>query len=196
MKAAHRKIATALAALANHGEKTEDLACSLLKVVKEHEIRTLPEFDEAIKAAYDENGWNTRQGRPSTERRIKVPHTVRTYVWEMRSALRDGLEIWTFKTFYELRLARGNMKQEKTPAANGNGGTASAALPDVPELEGVRISGGDAPNGALFHDMILLFATIEEGQRLMLARQLNQLLHKYQLAAPAPKPPKRAAATG
>lgn len=194
-KAALQQFATALKSLGTAGDKTENLAAKLLAVVKSQQVRTSADLDATVKGAYGLNGWNTRQGRPSAEKRAKVPNTVRTYVWELRSAMRDGIPIWQFKNFYELRLARGKVKAKADRKA-GNAGNAGPSLPDLPELVGVRVASADTPNGALFHDLVICFAVIPEGQRALLARNLNRLLHRYQLAAPAPAVSRKKKATG
>lgn len=186
--------AKALAELGAQGEKTEDLASSLLRIIKEQMVRTIEDLDAVITAAYDLNGWNTRQGRPTVEKRAKVPNTVRTYMWELRSAVKDGVPVWNFKTFYEVRLARKKAKVVAKPVVADDGRV--NVLPDLPELDGVRISHGDAPTGSLFHDLILLFVTIPDEQRVLLERNLSRLLHKYQVAAPAVVAPVKRKATG
>lgn len=177
-----KKLASVLLAIGTDGEKLETRASLLLAFVKDNDVRTLDDLNAAVIAAYGMNGWNTRQGRPTAERRDKVPTSVRTYVWELRSAMRDGLPLWTYKTFYELRLARGKLRQKNAAAPV----IASNPLPDLPELTGVRVSSVDAPNGHLFHDLLLTFATIPDAQRMLLARNLERLLAKYQ-AVPAEK---------
>lgn len=172
-----KKFALILAAIGTQGEKVEGMGASLLSSLRAQGVKTLEDFDAAITAAYQVNGWNTRQGRPSAEKREKVPNTVRTYVWEMRSALKDGIHIWTCKTFYELRIARAKARKAPVVAAE------SSSLPKLPELQGVRITGVDAPNGALFHDLALVFAVIPEAQRTLLSRSLERLLRAYQGAA-------------
>lgn len=178
VETAVKKLAVALAAIGTHGEKVEALATTLIRTVKEQGVRTLDAFDESIKGAYDLNGWNTRQGRPTAEKRGKVPHTVRTYVWEMRSALKEGVEIWDCKNFYELRVARAKLAAKAKKAAQP-GHSAGDALPDLPEVTGVRLYGHE-PTGALLHDLILTFVTVSKAQRALLARNLARLLAQYE----------------
>ena len=173
-----RKLAAALAAIGTQGEKVEALATTLIRTVNEQGARTLADFDLAVTAAYDLNGWNTRQGRPSGEKRGKVPHTVRTYVWELRSALKDGVPIWDMKNFYEMRVARAKLAA-KAKKASLPGHSAGDALPDLPEVTGVRLYGQE-PTGALLHDLILTFVTVPKAQRVLLARNLTRLLAQYE----------------
>jgi hypothetical protein len=189
-------LAALLVNLAAVGEQTEQAAGSLLRMIESQNIRDVKAFDAAIVAAYTENGWNAKPGRPSvdSDRRV-VPHTVRTYVWEVRSALREGLPVWTFQTFYVLRMARKAKKEQV--AGSGAAPSAAASAPStepggnghpsvlVPEdakqdFEGVRIGGGAGPNGALFHDLMVCYLNLRPEDRALLGRQLARLLHKYQ----------------
>lgn len=178
-----KALAAALAKIGTQGQKTEDLASTMLRTVKA--VRTIEAFDATVKAAYEINGWNSRQGRPSAEKRDKVPNTVRTYVWEMRSALKTGVKVWECKNFYELRIAHGKAREKAVKKAarnapvNGNGGL----LPDIHEFAGTRVTGQE-PNGALFHDLILVFALLAPEQRVLLGRNLNRMLHRYQMVIP------------
>ena len=62
----------AVKALGSAGEKVETMACKILAAIPKD--ITSDELDALIVHAYEVNGWNTRQGRPSAEQRGKVPH--------------------------------------------------------------------------------------------------------------------------
>ena len=170
------KFATAVKALGIAGEKVESLAGKILAAIPKD--ITPDELDTVIVAAYEANGWHTRQGRPSAEKRDKVPHTVRTYMWELRGAVREGLPVWKYDSFYELRIARAKLKKIETPAKREE--PKDTPLPDLPELKGVRLASADTPNGALFHDLVLTYTVIPETQRALMARNLERLMHRYQ----------------
>lgn len=182
---AHVLIAQALAAVAEQGEKVESTAGTLLQSVRDGNIRTLEAFDEAVTKAYEVNGWNVRRGKPTSERRL-VPASVRTYVWELRAALIAGVPVWTFKSFYEVRMAR---QKVAAPAAQGGSRTQVSAgtetQSDLPALVGVRMTNGTEPNGGLFHDMILLYTKLNADARVLLERNLSRLLHRYQTELPS-----------
>lgn len=183
-------LAVPLAEIATTGEKVERAAVTLLTAIRQGDLRSLGAFDDAVNAAYEANRWHTRPGRPAKDRR-SVPHTVRTYVWEIRSAYRAGLEVWKFKTMYELRMAR---KAEKESAvettATESEEQAQVTIPAsvAQDLEGVRVLAIRQPNGALFHDLISLFIQLPDDQRALLGRQLARLLHRYQAAQSVPAP--------
>lgn len=185
------KFAKVLAAIGKTGQKTEQVSAGLLRLLRENKVRTVADLDTVIAQAYAINGWNTRKGRPTGDKRDKVPHTVRTYVWEMRSAMRDGLPAWSYATFYDLRVARGKLRQiEAKEATAGN-----PPLPTLPELKGVQVSSTNV-NGALLHDLILLFAAIPDDQRILLAKNLERLMGRYSAAVPAVAEPAKKRATG
>lgn len=196
VKQAPATLAKPLAKLAEVGGKVEQAAMGLLTAIRHENIRTLGMFDDYIAAAYTENGWNARPGRPSGKERRAVPHTVRTYVWEIRSAYRAELEVWKFRTMYQLRTARKAAKDAEREAAQ-----ASETTTDTPQMEegetiggvevtpevqqdlmGVRIVAPRQPNGALFHDLIACFIALPGEERALFGRQLARLLHRYQSA--------------
>lgn len=177
-------LAPALREIAKYGEKVEASATGLLSAIRTNDIRTLDMFDSHVLAAYQANKWHTRPGRPSKDRR-SVPHTVRTYVWEIRSAFRADVKVWTCKTMYELRLKRKAALDsvsavETTTGENGDSGELPAGVAE--DLKGVRITGPEEPNGALFHDLVLCFLGLPQDQRALFGRQLARLLHRYQPA--------------
>ena len=184
-----KQLASALAAIGAQGEKVEATAVSLLKAIKTAGVRSLEQYGEAVKAAYDLNGWNTRQGRPTAEKRSKVPTTVRTYVWELRAAIKEDIKVWEFKTMYDIRMARAKLRRKaaSAPPVAAN----DPVIADLPELEGVRVSHAEAPTGSLFHDLILTFAALEDDRRLLLARNLARLLKQYRPDAIAATPSRK-----
>lgn len=175
-------LAGPLKEIAATGQRVEAAATTLLTAIRRADLQTLGAFDDAINAAFEANKWNARPGRPAKDRR-QVPHTVRTYVWEIRSAYRVGLEVWTFKTMYELRMRKKALQEADAVEATGDGeDTPAVTIPEevTQDLLGVRIVDIKRPNGALFHDLICAFVALPQGDRALLGRQLARLLHKYQ----------------
>lgn len=192
MEKIEMKFAKVLAAIGQTGQKVEQVSAGLLRLLRENKVRTVADLDAVIAQAYAINGWNIRKGRPTGDKRDKVPHTVRTYVWEMRSAMRDGLPAWSYATFYDMRIARGKLRQVEAKASAAAG---TQALPTLPELKGVQVSNTNT-NGALLHDLILLFVAIPEDQRVMLAKNLERLMGRYSAAVPVIAEPAKKRATG
>jgi hypothetical protein len=184
-------LAAPLRDIASTGEKVEAAATGLLSAIKRADLRTLGAFDDAIAAAFEANKWNARPGRPAKDRR-QVPHTVRTYVWEIRSAYRAGLEVWTFETMYEVRMAKKALTEraaEVTAEVPVPGEVKEAPIPeDVQQtLIGVKVVDVKRPNGALFHDLICTYILLPGGERALYGRHLSRILHKYQAAVPEVK---------
>lgn len=190
-------LAVALSGLAQMDAQVEQTASKLLVTVKAQNLTTIEAFDEAIAKAYAENGWQVGSGRPKkgeTERR-NVPHTVRTYVWELRSAYREGLEVWKFATFSALRTARRAIAEAPTPSTTTGTGSTDGnghGFTVPPELEqdflGVRLAGTE-PNGALWHDAMLTYAKLPAEHRAMYGRQMSRLTHRYQPMTAQPAAP-------
>ena len=185
-------LAVALEQLARVGKMAEDKAAYLLNTVKNEKLVTLEAFDAAIKTAFAALGWNTRPGKPKAgEERRAVPHTVRTYVWEIRSAIREGVDVRKCKTLYELRQARHALKP--TPAAATGPDTQATDAEAYPaELRqafvGVRLTDRDAANGGLWHDAMVLHLRMPADQRAMFEGQVGRVLRKYAGYMPAPAP--------
>jgi hypothetical protein len=187
--AANGTLAAALAGLAQVGEQSEVAAASVLSLITAQDLRTLKAFDAAVADAYTANGWHAKPGRPSvkTDRRA-VPHTVRTYMWEVRAAYRADLPVWTYPTFYALRMA---LRAKRTPAAApapvtdiGTTNVPAVIPPEVaPKFEGVRVMATDKPNGAIWHDLAVCYLGLPPAEQALLERQLSRLLHKYQPVA-------------
>lgn len=166
--------------VAQQGEKTEDVAASILRIVKDGGIRTAEAFKAAVQEAYVHNGWQAKQGRPKGVRvvnRRRIPHTVRTYVWEINAAFQAGVKVWNADTFYALRLARLHNQGRKAVRATAASKTEKSF--EQPELKGVRITDGEKPNGSLFHDLVLCYLKADEGIKGLLSRNLSRLLHRY-----------------
>lgn len=170
-----KKLARTLADIAVQGGALETTADTILAIVKSH-ARTLPVFDLAVREAYVENGWKAGQGRPRGDQdtSILVPGTVKTYVSEVRRALRLKVQISRVSTFGELRtLVRKSVKRVETKR---NAGPA--------ELVGVRLARPGALIGVAFHDLSVLYAALPDDQQATLKRQVDRLVTHYRKALP------------
>ncbi len=158
--------------IAAAAEKLEDTASHILKVVADINASDLETFDQLVREAYRQNGWNERPGRPSTEAATTVPKIVRTYVSEIRAAFRLGLKVRTFESFYQLRMAIREKREQLEAEAN-------VAAKSWPALRGVKVSSPDKLNGALFHDLIVIYDHLDEESGAALERSVKRLLGKY-----------------
>lgn len=165
-------MAGVLQMLAIESEKAEDTAAKFLRIVKEQKLKTVEVFDEAVKAAYEANGWHTTPGRPKIgDERANVPHLVRTYVWEVRSAIQHGINVARCESFYELRRLRAKARSAEREAP---------AEPPIPELEGVRVA-KDSPNGAFIHDLALALLSLTPRKRLALVKDIAEVLDRHRV---------------
>lgn len=162
------KLSTILAHLAEKSGPVEDTAAGILRIVRDLKLRKVESFDEAVKEAYEANGWHTTAGRPAQgDDRGNVPHLVRNYVWEVRAALRDGINVGRCESFYALR-------QLRAKARNGDHG--DPAEPLIPELAGVSVRATAKPNGGLIHDLALALIAMRPRARLTLVHDLVRFL--------------------
>lgn len=178
------QLARVFASVAESEQSMESTAAGILAIVKGNKINTVDRWDEAVAAAYEANGWNTRAGRPNGDQtpRMPVPTTVSSYAALVRTALRTRMKVSKYETFTALRVAMA--KRNGRTDHRGNGKQAAATLRDIhtgPVAEsfvGVEIDKAE-PNGALFHDLGVVYAKLPEEHQAMLGRQLARLLHKY-----------------
>jgi hypothetical protein len=187
-----RGLARTFRRLAANAQRLEDTATHILNSVSETKVRDVESFDRLIRAAYQQNGWNERPGRPAGEGQAAtvVPPVVRTYVSEVRAAIRLGLEIQRFESFYQLRTALRERREQHLAATVLEAGRRSA-------LRGVRLSSPDKLNGALFHDLIVIHHQLDEESGAALERALKRLFGKYRKLAgelSETEPPEQAAA--
>lgn len=178
------QLARVFASVADAEQSMESTASGILAIVKDSKITTVDRWDEAVAAAYEANGWNTRAGRPNGDETPKqpVPATVSSYAALIRTALRNRMKVYKYDTFTALRVAMA--KRNGRTDHRGSGKPTTASLRDIhtgPVAEsfvGVEIDKAE-PNGALFHDLGVVYAKLPEEHQAMLGRQLARLLHKY-----------------
>lgn len=170
-----KKLARIFADIATQSGQTETTADAILALVKTG-ARDLETFNQVVREAYVENGWKAGQGRPSAAQGalVLVPRTVKTYISEVRRALRLKLQIGRVKTFSELRtLLRKRVQRSQNRRHRGPA-----------ELVGVRLAQPDVLNGATFHDLSVLYVALPEGQQETLKRQVDRLVVQYRKALP------------
>jgi hypothetical protein len=178
------QLARVFASVADSEQSLESTASGILAIVKDNKINTVDRWDEAVEAAYEANGWNKRAGRPANgeEPKLPVPTTVSSYVALVRTALRNKMKVYKYDTFTALRVAMA----KRNGRADHRGGNGSIAPGGKLNLKGpvaesfidVDIQKAE-PNGALFHDLAVVYATLPAEHQSMLGRQLAKLLHKY-----------------
>jgi hypothetical protein len=180
---ARLKAATALArvfaAVAEAEYQTESTAAGILAIIKDKDVTTVEKWNEAVKDAYEKNGWNVRVGRPTNGAKAMqaVPQTVASYVSLVRAALRAKMRVAKYDSFTALRVAMA----KRNGRADHRGGVRGAAIPkDLREnFRGTPIANHAETNGALFHDLGAVFIHLPADHRAMFGRQLNQLMAKY-----------------
>lgn len=170
------KLARVFSELVDGGKKLDSVAADILAIVAEARVRTVDAFNPLVSAAYQQNGWNPRAGRPSADTKGlgEVPGTVRTYVTTIRRALRRGIDVSKMETFYELRQALRKAK----------GRSSSASMRGLDEetrsnFEGVGIDATNDLNGALIHDVGVIYARLPKSHRTLFERQLQHLVSRY-----------------
>ena len=170
------KLARVFSDLVDGGQKLDNVAAGILAIVAEAKVRTVENFNPLVSAAYEANGWNPRPGRPSAETKDmgEVPGTVRTYVTTIRRAFRRGIDVAKMKTFYELRQA-----VRKTKTSRRSLGVRGLDDEAKGNFTGVGIDTSRDLNGALIHDVGVIYAKLPKAHRLLYERQLQQLVSRY-----------------
>jgi hypothetical protein len=168
------QLARVFASVADSEQSLETTAAGILSIVKDNKINTVDRWDEAVGAAYAANGWNTRAGRPNGDETPKqpVPATVSSYVALVRTALRAKMRVAKYDTFTSLRVALAKRNGRTDHRGNGKstapGGRLNLKGPVAESFVDVDIQKAE-PNGALFHDLAVVYAKLP----------LPRLLHKY-----------------
>jgi hypothetical protein len=173
------KLARAFRTVAGQEQQLESTASGILAIVRGAGKMTVGKFDKLVSAAYAANGWNARAGRPNGKeaKHEPVPGTVRTYVTTIRRAMRAKLQVGTYKTFTALRTALEAKKGRGHKRANGHN---VLRLPAPVAEQFAGVDGLSAkPNGALFHDLGVLYAKLPSEHQSMFERQVKRIMAKY-----------------
>lgn len=195
------KLARVFHALGEQEKRTETTAAAVLTIVKSAKINTVEEFDPVVYAAYEANGWNARPGRPAGDAEPKddVPSTVRTYVTWLRTALREGLNLKRFGTFYELREA---VRAKHAAQAAPRPATRTEVIPAEgpppmridfvparvkPDIEGIAytagnvalVNGSEKGHAGLFKNLLLIYANVPAATRREMREKLVAIVNEY-----------------
>lgn len=177
------KLARVFRTVGEQEQQMESTASAVLSIVKDAKALSLKKFDKLVRAAYAENGWNARSGRPAKggEPKLAVPGTVRTYVTVIRQALRQHMKVGKYKTFSALRSALGRKSSTGLRRVNGRrNGSNILRLPAPVAMNFVGVDIEDKkPNGALFHDLGLVYAKLPAEHQPLFERQVKRLMAKY-----------------
>jgi hypothetical protein len=178
------QLARAFASVADVEGSLESTASTILAIVKDNKITTVERWGEVVEEAYAANGWNTRAGRPNGDEtpKLPVPATVSSYVALVRTALRNKMKVGKYETFTALRVAMAKRNGKSDHRGNGRsvnpGGRLNLKGAVAESFVDVDIQKAE-PNGALFHDLAVVYAKLPPEHQAMLGRQLARLLHKY-----------------
>ena len=166
-------LANDLNAIARKARGLDSAADTMLANAKKY--KTLPDLNEAVRAAYLENGWSQTAGRPSARSKLKpAPDVVKLYVSTLRKALQVGLVLEDFKSMRALR--------DKVAIV----GVVHSLSPEPrPELVGVVLRSPHKLTGALWHDVVTLADEIPEEHAHAMEEEVRAVYEKYRQYAPA-----------
>lgn len=170
---ATKTLAGVFRSLTSFDARMDDIAGRVFAVVSAAKLNTLEAFNDAVRAAFEANGWHTSVGRPTDKATSKpVPRTVRSYVWEFRVAYRMGIKVTTMKSLYELRQAvlKAREKAKRSTPANE---------PIYEALKGVTVSATDKLLGVPFHDAIAVYQHLPPADQDQFLIQINRLVNRY-----------------
>jgi hypothetical protein len=147
----------------------ESCAAQILEVVKLNDANSLDKFNTLVAAAYDRNGWSSRQGRPRPGD-ISAPSAVQVYVSTLRRAYRMGIKVLKLNNMEEIRRAMRKPRGDQTT--------------QPPELKGVQVAATNSLNGAVWHDILVVWERIPAEEQQALEASVQRLLDKYVKKAP------------
>jgi hypothetical protein len=161
-----------LATIFNRINKThvsmETTAAQIIEVLKLNDVNTLDKLNEIVAAAYDRNGWSSRQGRPRPGD-VSAPSAVQVYVSTLRRAYRMGIKVLKLNSIEEVRR---EIRKANRGHQDGEG------------PKGVRLTATGSFNGDLRHDILLLWEVIPDEERTALEASVQRLYDKYVKKAP------------
>jgi hypothetical protein len=169
-------LAEALAAIATTTDTLESRADTILAIVKANGIRDAKAFRKAARAAYLENGWHARPGKPArgNGHKTPVPPTVKQYVSQVRAAFRFDLNVLAFKSFHALRKAVIEARLARKPKARGR---------RDPRLAGLKLIKGSELTGAVFHDAAVVYDGLDKARQAQMARAIVKVVEQFKAAA-------------
>jgi hypothetical protein len=147
----------------------ESTAAQILEVVRLNDANSLDKFNALVAAAYDSNGWSSRQGRPRPGD-ISAPQAVQVYVSTLRRAYRMGIKVLKFTNMEEIRreLRKTRGDHPEPPAV----------------LKGVQVAASSTLNGAVWHDVLVVWEHIPPEEQQALEASVRRLFEKYVKKAP------------
>jgi hypothetical protein len=162
-----KTLAVTLRLLGATASKAENQATALLEYARSHKLTTPAKFSVAISKAYAINGWHATRGRPKAGAvGTAVPRAVRQYVHEIKAALLAKIDLERCDTLYALRKAvaesKARQREEKAP-----------------EMKGVALASPGKLNGALLHDVAVVYSSLKPVQRELMQKSLARLLAVY-----------------
>ena len=147
----------------------QSVAARFFGFMVDEKIDTVEKFDPVVTAAYEENKWTRRKGRPKAGDK-PAPPIVQVYVSTFRKALVLKLKLGNFKNLEELRRA---IRIKKPVVAK--------KVP--PELKGVTVV-GESLNGGLYHDVLRVRMLLSEDEQQALDAVVRKAFDRFVKKAP------------
>jgi len=141
----------------------DTVAARFIAYLAAEKVDTVEKLDDVVSAAYAQNKWTRRQGRPKAGD-TPAPHVVGVYVSTVRRALGFKIKIANCKNMEEIRRAI-NLKK---PAPKTD-----------PELIGVQVTEPHTLTGVLWHDVIVVRDNLTANKQQELEAKVRKLLDQY-----------------
>lgn len=172
-------LAATLAVIGKGAQELDNQATQVLRLVRAQKITDLKGWSAAVRAAYKANGWNGKPGKPKAgEKKAEpVPATVKQYVSAIRRAFRLKLPVSSYTSFYALRQ---ELKAKAKRAAKKAGVDGRAA----PEMIGIRLQQPEVLNGALFHDLTVLYQALDRTRKPKFIGALERIKREFSGSVP------------
>lgn len=166
-----KTLATIFAQIETAAAHVDDVASAMLATIKAAGATTLDEFNELVADAYAANGWSQRMGRPAPGDK-PAPGAVKMYVSTVRRAYKLQLDVLSFETMEALRKACRGVERP-----------APAERPA--QLRGLSLSSDAGLNGAVFHDVVVVWEHLNAERQAELEKQIQRLVSRYAKSVPA-----------
>ena len=174
------KLAAALAVIGKGANELDNQATQVLRLVRAEKINDLKGWSAAVRAAYKANGWNGKPGKPKAgaKKALAVPGTVKQYVSAIRRAFRLKLPVSSYSSFYALRQ---DLKARTVKAAKRQ---AKVEAKQPLEMIGIKLRQPDTLNGAIFHDLTVLYQALDRSRKPKFIGALERIKREFSGSVP------------
>lgn len=154
----------AQARLVSARSSLDTIAARFIAWLGSNKVDTVEKLDDVVSAAFEQNKWTRRQGRPQ-KGDTPAPKVIGVYVSTVRRAIKLKVKIANCKNMEEVRRAT----RLKIPAP----------VESEPELVGVQLAAPNTLTGALWHDVLVVRDNLDAERQQQMENKVRKILDQY-----------------